>query len=401
VTTVSTGSDVQYDPYDIELNLNPYDVYGRLREEAPLYYNSEYDFYALSRFADVDSAAVDLATFSSARGDVLETVKANIDIPSGFIIFEDPPIHDIHRKLLARMFTPRKISQLEPMIREFCVRCLDPLVGAGRFDFVVDLGAKMPMQVIGMLLGMPEGDQEAVRKRWDDNLRTEAGQPMDVDPESIDAGDLFAEYIDWRAKNPSDDIITELSNVEFADETGAMRRLTAAELRAYASLVVGAGNETTNRLIGWMGKVLAEYPDQRRQLVDDMSLIPKAIEELVRFEPSGPNMARYVTRDVEYYGQTVPAGSAMLLMLAAANRDNRQFPPDGDVFDIHRQAAQHLGFGRGAHYCLGSALARLEGRIALEEILKRFPEWDIDSGAAKLTSTSAVRGWESMPAIVR
>lgn len=398
--TVSATSDVYYDPYNVDLNTSPYDMYRRLREEAPLYYNSEYDFYALSRFEDVDSAAVDIETFSSARGDVLETVKANIDIPPGFIIFEDPPIHDVHRKLLARMFTPRKISALEPKIREFCARCLDPLVGTGRFDFVADLGARMPMQVIGMLLGMPEDDQEAVRKRWDDNLRTEAGRPMDVAPEGIDAGELFAGYIDWRAENPSDDIISELSRVEFEDETGTTRRLTREELRAYASLVVGAGNETTNRLIGWMGKVLAEHPDQRRQLAEDKSLIPGAIDELVRYEPSGPNMARYVTRDVEYYGQTVPAGSVMLLMLAAANRDHRQFPPDGDVFDIHRQSPQHLGFGRGVHYCLGSALARLEGRIALEEILKRFPEWEVDLTKARLTSSSAVRGWESMPAIV-
>lgn len=398
--TVGAVSDICYDPYDVELNASPYETYARLREESPLYYNSEYDFYALSRFADVDSASVDVETFSSARGDVLETVKANIDIPPGFIIFEDPPIHDIHRKLLARMFTPRKISALEPKIREFCAECLDPFVGSERVDFVADLGARMPMRVIGMLLGMPDEHLEAVRKRWDDNLRTEAGKPMEVAPEAIDAGELFAEYVEWRVEHPSNDIISELANVEFVDETGTTRRLRPDELRAYASLVVGAGNETTNRLIGWTGKVLAEYPDQRRQLVEDHSLISKAIEEIVRFEPSGPNMARYVTRDVSYYGQTVPAGSVMLLMLAAANRDRRHFPPDGDVFDIHRRSPQHLGFGRGVHYCLGSALARLEGRIALEEILKRFPEWDVDLAHAKLTSTSAVRGWESMPVLL-
>lgn len=398
---VGTTSDVHYDPYDVELNTEPYAMYRRLREEAPLYYNSEYDFYALSRFADVHQAARDHQNLSSARGDVLETVKANMDIPSGFIIFEDPPIHDIHRKLLSRMFTPRKMSQLEPKIREFCARCLDPLVGGDRFDFVADLGAKMPMRVIGMLLGMPEGDQEAVRKRWDDNLRSEAGQPIDVAPEAIDAGDAFAEYIDWRAEHPSDDIITELSNVEFEDETGTTRRLTRAELRSYASLVVGAGNETTNRLIGWAGKVLAEHPEQRRQLTEDKSLIPRAIDELVRYEPSGPNAARYVTRDVEYYGQIVPAGSVMLLMLGAASRDHRQFPPDGDIFDIHREARQHLGFGTGIHFCLGAALARLEGRIALEEILKRFPEWDVDLTEAELALSSVVRGWESMPAVLR
>jgi len=400
---VSVGykSDVDYDPYNVALNVDPYGVYRRLREEAPLYYNSGYDFYALSRFADVNRAAVDCETFSSARGDILETIKANIEIPSGFIIFEDAPIHDIHRKLLARMFRPRKVNELEHKIREFCGQCLDPLVGTDRFDFVADLGSQMPMRVIGMLLGMPEDDQEVVRKRWDDNLRTEAGKPMDVDAEGMDAGEAFAAYIDWRAENPSDDIISELLTVEFQDETGATRRLTRDELRSYASLVAGAGNETTGRLIGWMGKVLAEHPEQRRELVEDSALIPQAIEELLRCEPSGPNMARYVTRDVQYYGQTVPEGSVMLLMLGAANRDHRQFPPDGDVFDIHREVRQHLTFGIGAHYCLGAALARLEGRIALEEILRRFPEWDVDLSQAKLASSSAVRGWESMPAIVR
>lgn len=399
--TVSATSEVFYDPYNIELNFSPYAMYRRLREEAPLYYNGEYDFYALSRFADVDKAAVDIETFSSARGDVLETVKANMDIPPGFIIFEDPPIHDIHRKLLSRMFTPRKISALEPKIREFCAECLDPVIGSERFDFVADLGARMPMRVIGMLLGMPDEHLEEVRKRWDDNLRTEAGKPMEVAPEAIDAGELFAEYVEWRVENPSDDIISDLASVEFVDETGTTRRLRREELRAYASLVVGAGNETTNRLIGWTGKLLAEHPDQRRELAEDQSLIPNAIEEVVRLEPSGPNMARYVTRDVDYYGQTVPEGSVLLLMLAAANRDHRQFPPDGDVFDIHRQAPQHLGFGRGVHYCLGSALARLEGRIALEEVLKRFPDWDVDVANTRLTSTSAVRGWESMPVFLR
>lgn len=396
--TVSASSDVYYDPYNVEINADPYTTFRRLREQAPLYYNSEYDFYALSRFADVDNALVDHETFSSARGGILELIKGNVEIPPGVLIFEDPPTHDIHRKLLARMFTPRKINELESKIRDYCVRCLDPLID--RFDFVADLGAQMPMRVIGMLLGIPETDQEAIRDRSNATMRTEIGKPMDH-TKGLDTGEVFAQYIDWRVEHPSDDIMTELLNVEFTDETGTTRRLTRDELLIYVNVVAGAGNETTTRLIGWTGKVLAEHPDQRRQLVEDHSLIPQAIEELLRYEPPAPHVARYLTRDIEYYGQTVPAGSVMMMLIGAANRDHRQFPPDGDVFDIHRELRQHLTFSVGTHYCLGSALARLEGRIALEEILKRFPEWDVDLTAARLSPTSTVRGWESMPAVIR
>jgi cytochrome P450 len=398
--TVSAASDVYFDPYDVELNADPYPMFRRLREEVPLYYNEQHDFYALSRFADVDDALVDFQTFSSAKGAILELIKANIAIPSGVLLFEDPPIHDIHRKLLSRMFTPRKINELESKIREFCAHSLDPLVGTDRFDFVTDLGAQMPMRVIGMLLGVPEEFQEAARDRANANLRTEAGKPMDATAENMMDGEFFGQFIDWRAEHPSDDIMTELLHVEFEDETGTVRRLRRDELLIYISVVSGAGNETTTRLIGWAGKVLAENPDQRRAVVADRSLIPAAIEELLRYEPPAPHVARYVTRDVEYYGRHVPEGSAMMLLIGAANRDHRQFPPDGDVFGIRREPHQHLTFSVGTHYCLGSALARLEGRIALEEILKRFPEWDVDLSECKLSPTSTVRGWETMPAVL-
>ena len=398
--TASATSEVYFDPYDVELNADPYPMFHRLREELPLYYNEEHDFYALSRFDDVNKALVDHGTFSSARGAILELIKANIDIPKGVVIFEDPPIHDIHRKLLSRMFTPRKIDDLEPRIREFCAQSLDPLIGAGRFDFVTDLGAQMPMKVISMLLGIPEDDQEAVRDRANDQLRTEAGKPMKAAEQGMVTGEHFAAYIDWRAEHPSDDIMTELLNVEFEDETQTVRRLTREELLVYLNVVAGAGNETTTRLIGWAGKVLAEHPDQRRELADNPGLIPQAVEELLRYEPPAPHVARYVTRNVEYYGQTVGEGSVMMMLIGSACRDHRQFPPDGDIFDIHRDARQHLAFSVGTHFCLGSALARLEGRIALEEILKRFPEWEVDLDNAHLSPTSTVRGWETLPAII-
>lgn len=399
--TVSASPDVYFDPYDVELNADPYPMFKRLREEAPLYYNTQYDFYAVSRYDDVCRALVDHETFSSARGAIIELIKANIDIPPGTVIFEDPPIHDVHRKLLARMFTPRKINALEPKIREFCAQSLDPLVGAGRFDFITDFGAQMPMKVISSLLGIPEDDQEMIRDYGNAQLRTEAGKPMSAAEQGMVTGEVFEAYIDWRKDNPSDDIMTELLNVEFADETGTVRRLRREELLVYLNVVAGAGNETTTRLIGWAAKVLAEHPDQRRELVDNPALIPQAVEELLRFEPPAPHVARYVTRDIEIHGQTVPEGSVMLMLIGAAVRDHRQFPPDGDVFDIHREPRQHLAFSVGTHYCLGSALARLEGRIALEEILKRFPEWDVDMANAALSPTSTVRGWDSMPAVVR
>ena len=398
--TISAQSDVYFDPYDAELNADPYPMFRRLREELPLYYNAQHDFYAISRYADVNKALVDHETFSSARGAILELIRSGMEMPSGMLIFEDPPVHDIHRKLLARMFTPRKINELEDKTREFCARSLDPLVGTDRFDFVKDLGAQMPMRVIGMLLGIPEDDQEAIRDHSNATMRTEAGKPMAVASDGFDSGEIFAQYIDWRTEHPSDDIMTELLNVEFEDQTGTVRRLTRDELLLYVNVVAGAGNETTTRLIGWVGKVLAEHPDQRRQIAEDPSLVPQAIEELLRYEPPAPHVARYVTRDVTYYGQTVPEGSVLMMLIGAANRDHRQFPPDGDVFDIHREARQHLTFSVGTHYCLGSALARLEGRIALEEILKRFPAWEVDLDNAALSPTSTVRGWDSMPAFI-
>jgi cytochrome P450 len=393
---LSGSNDVYYDPYDPGIHADPYPVFRRLREEAPLYYNEKHDFYAVSRFEDVEPGLLDRETYISGRGAILELIKANIEIPPGVLIFEDPPVHTVHRSLLARVFTPRKMAALEPKIREFCARSLDPLVGCGRFDFIADLGAQMPMRTIGMLLGIPERDQESVRDRVDANMRTKVGQPMRYSQAAFASGTIFADYIDWRAEHPSDDLMTELLQAEFEDETGTVRRLTRQEILTYVDVIAGAGNETTTRLIGWAGKVLADHPDQRRELALDRSLVPNVIEELLRYEAPAPHLARYVARDVEVRDRTVPEGSVMLFLIGSANRDDRRFP-DGDRFDIHRQIGQHLTFGYGTHFCLGAALARLEGRIALDEVLKRFPEWEVDRSRAKLASTSTLRGWETLP----
>ncbi len=397
---MTTTTDVHYDPYDRSIDDDPYPVYRRLRDEAPLYYNEEYDFYAVSRFHDVQRAFLDRETYSSARGAVLEFIKADIEFPSGVVIFEDPPIHSVHRGLLSRVFTPKKVQELEPKIRAFCNRALDPLVGSERFDFVVDLGSQLPMRTIGMLLGVPESAQEQARDRAVASLSTDPGKPMEVSADNIGQADFFSEYIDWRETHPSDDLMTELLFAEFEDETGKVRRLTRDEVLIYVSVVSTAGNETTNRLIGWMGKVLGEEPDQRRELVTDRSLEHNAIEELLRYEPPTPHVARYVTKPVEVHGQIVPPGSAMLCLSGSANRDERRFPVP-DRFDIHREMGQqHFTFGRGIHYCLGAALARLEGRIALDEVLTRFPDWEVDREHATRAPTSTVRGWESLPVFV-
>jgi cytochrome P450 len=399
VTGVTNESDVYYDPYDVAINADPYPTYQRLRDEAPIYYNERYDVWALSRHADVEAGLKNWQTFSSARSDILEILQSGMELPPGVVLFEDPPVHTMHRGLMSRVFTPRRMAALEDQVRDFCARCLDPLVGTDRFDVVAELGVVMPMRVIGMLLGIPEDAQTAVRDNSDAILRTEAGKPMEVQQDAIANGAMFEDYIEWRASHPSDDLMTALLNAEFEDETGATRTLTRPEVLTYTQVLAGAGNETTGRLIGWLAKVLAEHPDQRRQIVEDRSLIPKAVDETLRFEPTGPHVARYVARDVEYHGTTVPEGSAMLLLVGSANRDERRHT-DPDVFDIHREDGQHLTFGYGLHYCLGANLARLEGRVALDELLNRFPQWEVDYDGIDLSPTSTVRGWESMPIVV-
>ncbi|MCV7093242.1 cytochrome P450 [Mycobacterium interjectum] len=397
---VKTASELFYDPYDVELNADPYPLFRRLREEAPLSYNEQHNFYALSRFDDVHAALNDHETFSSARGNILELIKADMPIPPGLFLMEDPPLHDIYRRSLSRMFTPRKMREVEATARQFCAESLDPFIGAGGFDFIANLGAEMPVRVVCRLLGIPDEMRQEVIDLAEGHVNTEAGGEMKAASSGLETGQLFAEYLDWRAEHPSDDIVTDLLSVEFTDLDGTIRGLTREEILICITLVAAGGAETTTRLIGWAGKVLAEHPAQRRDLVADRSLIAGTIEELLRFEPPAPHIARTVTRDLQYYGQPVPAGSIMMLLAGAANRDHRQFPPDGDVFDIHRKAGAHVGFGVGVHYCLGASLARMEGRVALDEVLNRFPEWNIDMAGARMTTTSTVRGWETLPAVL-
>jgi cytochrome P450 len=370
-----------------------------MREEAPLYYNEKYNFYALSRYVDVARELPNWETYRSGRGPTADILFANIEVPPGILLFEDPPLHDLHRKLLSRVFTPRRMLAVEEMVRGFCVRELDPLTDAGGFDFIADLGAMMPMRTIGYLLGIPEADQEKIRDRSVANIE----MTKDSDPAAVDASvfantiALFAEYIEWRADHPSDDLMTELLRAEVDEPDGTKRPLSRTEVLSYTAMIAGAGNETTARLIGFMGQLLSDHPDQRRELAADPTLIPGAIEETLRFEPPSPVQARYVARDAEHYGRAVPEGSFMLLLNASANRDENQFA-DPDRYDIHRKGA-HLSFGQGLHFCLGSALARLEARVAFEEVLTRWPDWEVDYANAQRAHTASVRGWARLPVV--
>jgi cytochrome P450 len=389
---------VYYDPYDVAIDVDPYPVYKRLRDEAPVYYNEKFDFWALSRFEDVEHALRDVENLSSAKGDILEVVKAEPVMPMGVFINEDPPQHTVHRLLVSRAFTPRKMQAIEDQVRAFCAACLDPLRDGDRLDFTTDLGAEMPMRVIGMLVGIPDSLQRTVRRVAGRRLRNKPGEPLPVDKDNYFNANMFRNYVQWRAENPSDDLVTELLNVEFEDVGGTVRKLRTDELLVFLGVIANAGTETVGRLFGWLGKLLGEHPSQRRELVENPALIAGAVEEVLRYEPPVHSIARYVANDVEYHGQVIPAGSALLLMVGSANRDERKFAAP-DVFDIHRNA-NHLSFGRGTHFCLGASLARLEGRVALEEILKRWPDWTVDTDNAVRAPTATVRGWDSMPTIV-
>jgi cytochrome P450 len=388
------GDPVRWDPYDLAIFADPYATYRRLREEAPLYYDERYDFYAVSRYDDVQRVLGDRDTFSSRRGDILEMIKRDVAIPDALFIFQDAPRHAVYRTPITRVFTPKRVAGIESKIRAFCARALDPFVESGEFDFVRDLGLEMPLRVIGMVLGIPDQDLKAVQKRIIANMRTEPGKP--AAGHNLD-GETYRAYLEWRLTHPSDDLMTELLNLDLTDETGQRRKLDHEEILVMVNMLAAAGNETTNHLIGWIGKVLGEHPDQRRQIVDNPALIPQAIEEVLRFEPPSPIIARYVTKDAAFEGGTIPEGSVVVCLVASANRDVAKFA-DGERFDIHRQRSPHLSFGYGFHACLGNALARVEGRIALEEVLKRFPDWEVDLMTARLDSSPVNRGWASLPA---
>lgn len=399
----AANEPVYYDPYDYEIDADPHPVWKRMRDEAPLYRNDRYDFFALSRFEDVLSASLDHETFSSAHGTVLEMMKEDGRDASSMMIWMDPPDHTRLRKLVSRAFSPQRIAALEADIRRIAAGYLDRFVGSQGFDYVADFGAKLPMMVIGAMLGVPEEDREDIRVWTDEMLHREPGE--------VDSSErlarvhrhlwgYFARYIQERRQKPRDDMMTDLIEAELTDASGVTRRLDDSELIAFIGLLSGAGNETVARLLGWTGTTLASFPEERRKLVADPGKIPNAVEELLRYEAPSPVQGRWVTRDTEWYGTVVPAGSKMLLLTGSAGRDERRYP-DPDRFDVDRRFERHVTFGYGIHFCLGASLARLEGRVGIEETLKRFPEWEVDREHAEMVHTSTVRGWAKLPIVLR
>jgi len=391
-------TDLSWDPFDTDIDTEPYEIWRRLRDEEPLYRNETYDFWALSRFDDVERAHRDPVTYCSSHATVLEMMSPE-PIETGQMIFVDPPEHTRLRSLASRAFTPRRVKELEERVRELCAGMLDPQRDSGSFDYVQDFGALLPANVIASLLGVPPEDREEVRNHIDLVFHIEPGVGM-INDVSLNAMIWLNEYLsrqlDARRREPIDDMMTDLAHAEITDDDGTVRHLTAAEAADFANLLISAGTETVARMLGWAAVVLAANPGARAEMAADPTTIPNAIEELLRYEAPSPVQGRWTTRDVELHGEVVPAGSKVLLLTGAAGRDERKFP-DADRFDIHRPIDHHLSFGYGIHFCLGAALARLEGRIALEETLARFPEWEVDHERAVRLHTSTVRGYANVP----
>jgi cytochrome P450 len=392
-----TEAGVHYDMYDRDIYASPYETFRRLRNEAPLYFNEELNFYALSRHDDLIRVLGDRDTFISGKGMVYNLITQDFPMPPGLFITEDPPLHTMHRGIVSRLFTPRAVAGLEGEIRRLCTEIVDGLEGRETFDFMREFALQLPVQVIGMLVGVPREDQADLLAVFQKNMHEGTADPQKQVMEGIlESAKWFDDYLDWREKHPSDDVMTQLMKFEFEDDTGTTRTLRRDEIVTYLTLITTAGSDTTATAISWAGSLLSDHPDQRRELVEDLSLIPNAMEESLRCEPPSYHMARWSTRDVDFHGGTIPADSIVVLVPPAANRDERKWD-DPERFDIHRTPAQILTFGFGPHFCLGANLARLEMRVAYETLLPRIPDWTCDYDQASLTKGIDTRGWERLP----
>ncbi|HXK22802.1 MAG TPA: cytochrome P450 [Myxococcota bacterium] len=389
-----------FNPYAPEVQRDPYPHFQRLRDEAPVYFNPEFEFYALTRYDDVLAALLDPATFISGMGVTID--GGGREIP--FLISTDPPDHTWLRKLLSRLFTPRRVGELEPFIRRIASQYLDAARGRDRFDVIHDFAWRLPLDVISELIGLPPELRQTIR-----DLSTRAGA-RDPDPAmrgrmSDDANaaamgmmKLFHELVVERRKRPQDDIISILIAAEVTDDDGNTRKLSDELITAQFQLLAVAGHETVTNLIGNGTVALWCYPEQRAELVRDPSLVPVAVEEMLRWDNPAPPSGRWTTRDVELHGTTIPANSRVMLYTASANHDERHFEKP-ELFDIHRASDRPLVFGFGIHRCLGASLARLEVRIAFEELLARFPNYDIDESGLVRPPAQLMRGLTNLPLI--
>ncbi len=392
---------LEFDPFSEEFFNGAYDTYRRLRDEQPVYYNAKWDFWALSRYADVAPATKDHETYSSAKGATLDAVKGHDDAipPPKVIISMDPPEHQKMRKLVSNVFTPRAITSLEDMVHEKVHQRLNA-VDPSSFDVVADFSALFPNDVITTMLGVPEEDRNQIRL-WLDLLLKRVPGEIAVPPEGFEAsmntGIYYYNLIQQRRAHPQDDMISRLIETEI-ERDGVVEKLTDVDIAGFATLLGGAGAETVTKLVGNAIVAFADFPDQWRRLREDRSKIPAAVEELLRYEAPSQYQVRTATRDVTLHGTTIPAGSAVLLLTAAATRDERMFPdPDRVDIDRDRKMGFNLAFGYGVHSCLGAALARMESRIALDALLDAIPEYEVDRGGLKRVAMSNVAGWSNVP----
>ncbi|WP_222871892.1 cytochrome P450 [Nonomuraea sp. PA05] len=393
-------TELYWDPFDQTIDLDPYPLWRRMRDERPVYHNDKLGFHALSRYADVEAACRDPRTYSSAYGTVLELMTSE-PMGGGMMLFTDPPAHTTLRTLVSRAFTPRRIALLEEYVRALCAELLDPHLGGDGFDYVQDFAVQLPSRVISELIGVDPADREEVREEIDRAFHIEEGRGV-VNEVSFAAmmrlHAYFCDQIEARRRSPRDDLMTALVEAEVSTGEG-VRRLTTGEAADFAGLLVSGGTETVARLLGWACALLAAHPGQRAALAADPSLLRNAVEEILRYESPSPVQGRTLTRDVRLHGTTIPAGAKVLLLTGAADRDERVFP-GADRFDVRRRFDGHLAFGLGIHFCLGAALARLEGRVGLAETLRRFPVWDVDHERAVRLHSSTVRGYDKLPVVL-
>lgn len=396
-----TTTPVEFDPFSDEYFNDPSDVYRRLRDEAPVYYSERYGFYALSRFDDVVTAHRDWQGFSSAHGVDLSTLSKAPELIRSFrsIIMIDPPEHDRLRALVSRVFTPRAMTAMEPMIREVIRSFLDPLEARDHFDAVADFSALFPVEVISRMLGVPEGERQQIREWLDVSLHREPGQ-MDPTPEGeaagIQSGIYFYGLAGEKRRNPTDDMISRLTQVTVERDDGTTTGLDDAEIAGFAGLLGGAGAETVTKLIGNAVVLFHRHPDQWQKIVDNPTLIPKAVEEILRIIPPSQYQGRFSVQDRTFEGGTIPAGYPTILITGAATRDPRAYDRP-DEFDIERKQNVAIGFGHGIHSCLGAALARMESRIALEELVARWQRLDVDDAGLRRVHMSNVAGYKNVP----
>ncbi len=388
-------SDVHFDPFDYAFHEDPYPVYRELREKSPVFWSEELHFWALSRHADVLAGFKNWEQFSNTGGVSLEIGQLNEDTSMVLsILGMDPPRHDRIRALVAKGFTPRRVAGLEPSIRALSVRYLERAREAGRCDFVADFAGRIPMDVVSEMLGVPESDRDMLRG-WSDTILHRDEGVRGVPKQGIEASGRLLQYfalvIAARRRQPGADLASALLTAEIDGE-----RLSDREIIAFLYLMIIAGNETTTKLLANAIYWLERHPAARMEVRESPALIPAWIEETLRYDNSTQLMARSVTQDLDYRGHAMRRGDRLLLLIGSANRDESVFP-NPDVFDLHRDASAHLSFGRGTHFCLGAALARLEAQVAHEEVQRRIPDYAIDEpGLVRVHSTN-VRGFAAMP----